>query len=178
VRYLSILILFFASSLAAAAEPQSVRPLDPTAAHILAQALARSPSVRAMVRELDASDVIIHFETCWNTLNGADGAMRFVARRAGRRYVRITIVSALPPNSRTAIFGHELQHALEIARSEAADVDAVRKLFEAKGYRTRGWSDVFETDAAQRVERAIRSELVSRNRQLTLEAEPVVKFDH
>ena len=75
-----------------------------------------------------------------------------------------------------AILGHELQHALEIARSTAGDVDSVRKPFESEGYRTRGWNDVFETEVAQRVERVIRSELASRT--TALEAEPVVKFDH
>jgi hypothetical protein len=175
MRYFSIAFFLVASSLAASAEPQSLRPLDPTATHIITQALARSPSVRTLVRELEASDVIVHIETCWQ-LPGAQGAMRFVTRRGGRRYLRITIASGLPPQSRTAILGHELQHALEVARSEAGDVDAVRKLFEAEGYRTRGWTDVFETDAAQRVERMIRSELASRT--ATLEAEPVVKFDH
>lgn len=175
MRYLSIVLLLVLSSSAAASAALTPRPLDAVAAQILDHALARSPTVRALVRELESSNVIVHIEACWQ-LTGASGTMRFVTRRGGYRYVRITIVSSLPPNSRTAILGHELQHAVELARSKADDVNGVRKLFESEGYRTRGWTDVFETEAAQRVENVIRSELASRT--TALQAEPVVKFHH
>ena len=155
MRYLSIVFLFVFPSFVLAGEPLTPRPLDATAAAILERALARSPSVRALVRELESSDVIVHIETCWQ-INGPSGTMRFVARSGGYRYVRITIATGLPHNSRTAILGHELQHAVEVARSTAGDVDGVRRLFESEGYRTTGW-DVFETEAAQRVEKIIRS---------------------
>jgi hypothetical protein len=180
MRYSSIVVFIFviavAPPLASADVPLTPRPLDPAAAGIFERAVARSSSVRALVRELESSDVIVHIETCWQLPDGANGSMRFVTRSGGYRYVRITIAAGLPANSRTAILGHELQHAVEIARSKAGDVDSVRKLFESKGYRTRGWHDVFETEAAQRVEKAIRSELASRT--TALEAEPVIKFDH
>jgi hypothetical protein len=180
MRYSSIfsfvVMLALIPQFASADVPLALRALDPMAADIITEALTRSRSVRGLVRELQSSDVIVHIDTCWQLLNGASGTMRFVVRSGGYRYVRITILSGLPPHSRTAILGHELQHALEIARSKAGSVDEVRKLFESEGYRTSGWNDTFETDAARRVERLIRSELVSRT--TALEAEPVVKFDH
>jgi len=167
VRYLSIVILVLASLFAetgrlkaAATEgAKNTRPLDPVAAAILQRALARSPSVQELVRRLELSNVIVHIEASWYLFSGVSGTTQFVATRGGYRFVRITIAAGMAHNSRTAILGHELQHALEIADSTAVTAGEVRKLFEAEGYRVIGGHDFFETAAAIQVEKVVRLEL-------------------
>ena len=90
--------------------------------------------------------------------------------QGGYRYLRITIATILRDYDRVPILGHELQHAVEIARSNAADPESIRKYSESDGYETR--ERFFETRSALRAEKRIRDEL------LVLEAEPVIELHH
>jgi hypothetical protein len=96
-----------------------------------------------------------------------------VLSRGGYRYLRITIDAELPRRTRSIILAHELRHACEIAVSAADTQAGVRELFERVGHRAGSY---FETQAARDTERGVRVEMLSRSR--TLQAEPVVKFDH
>ena len=105
---------------------------------------------------------------------------RFVTSRGGYRYLRISIGSTLTLRMRSAILGHELKHACEVADSSAADVDGLRELFETEGLRD---GPYFDTRAAIAIERRVLLELQTRRsfqpRQgRALQAEPVTKFDH
>jgi hypothetical protein len=73
---------------------------------------------------------------------------------------------------RSAILGHELQHACEVANSAATDEDGIRELFQQKGHRA---GDYFETRGAVEAERRVLRELMART---VLQAEPVAKFHH
>jgi hypothetical protein len=161
-----MLYLFFVLSVI---DPR-IRPLDHSAQATVARAMERSPLVRRMARELDRTDVIVHCEMSRDLPGGIGGATRFVASRGGYRYLRISISSQLPPDARVAMFGHELQHALEIARSGAHDVEALRQLWHQYGYLIHG--RFYESEAALRVERAVRKELRSS------QAEPVIELHH
>lgn len=122
----------------------------------------------------------MHIETRTLMPTGIGGMTRFVTSRGGYRYLRITLSSELTLRVRSAILGHELQHACEVADSSAADVEGMRELFEHEGHRA---GDYFETKAAIQTERTVWAELGA-NRSLrlrsgqALQAEPVVKFDH
>ncbi|MFA5907998.1 MAG: hypothetical protein WC815_04395 [Vicinamibacterales bacterium] len=135
------------------------RPLDPLAADTLEQAVAGSPLVRDLIRRLEGSNLIVHIESSRQLPMGVSGTMRFVTSRGGYRYVRISLATDLRPEARAAILGHELQHACELAASDAHDLDAVRRLYQASGHRLLSGQDFFETRAARIVERQVRSEL-------------------
>jgi hypothetical protein len=147
----------------------STRPVDPIAAETLDRALHRSPLVRSLVARLEQSNVIVHIQSSRQLPTGINGTTRFVVSRGGYRYLRIAIAADLPKPARTAILGHELQHAVEIASSVAHDVESMRRLFEQQGEQS---GEFFDTRAAVQVERNVRREV------LLLQPEPVVKFHH
>ena len=160
MRYLSIVVLLFVPSVVVAGEPLTPRPLDPIAAETFARALSRSAVVRSLAATLEQSNVIVHIESSMQMPAGIGGTTRFVTTRGGYRYVRITIDSDLSKTERTVILGHELQHACEIAASEANDVEGLRQMFTREGARD---GNFFETSGAIEVERRVRVEMTARH---------------
>ncbi len=156
MRYWSVLILVFLPALAAANERLTPRPVDPAAAEALGRAISRSSVVRSLVATLEASNVIVHIETVMRMPAGIVGTTRFVTARSGYRYVRIAISADLPHNARTAILGHELQHACEVAASDAGDLAGMRQLFTLEGHRI---GEFYETASALETEKRIWMEL-------------------
>jgi len=171
-RFIVVFALVLVPSSLIAGERLTPRPLDPVAIEAFARAQAQSAVVRSLVAALESSNVIVHIVSARDLPLGIGGTTRFVTSRGGYRYVRITIAADLSKSNRTAILGHELQHACEIAASGADDVESLRELFEKEGHRA---GEFFETHGAARIESLIRTELRLR---ATLQAEPVVKFDH
>lgn len=144
-----------------AADSQArVRPVDPWASETFDRAESRSALVRALVRELQQSDVIVHVATVTSLRDARAGMTRFVTSTGGYRYVRVELHRALLPDARAAILGHELQHAVEIARSTAASHEAIRALFSTIGAPVGGSGTVYDTqdaiDATQIVWRELR----------------------
>jgi hypothetical protein len=169
MRYLSIVVSLFCLSTVVSAERYSLRPVDPVAVEILERALRTSEVVRHLVDTLESSNVIVHIQTSRTMPAGIGGMTRFVTSRGGYRYLRITIGTELSKEARIAILAHELKHACEVAESTAADVQSLRRLFGGEGHAVGGF---FDTRAAVHVEQQVRKELRS------LQAEPVIKFDH
>ncbi len=163
MRYWSIVLLLLWPSLTFAEDEYAVRVLDPVAAAMLAQAVERSAIVRALVHQLQHSNMIVHIEATRNLPSGIGGITRFVASRGEYRYLRISLSLWLPPADRVAIVGHELQHALEVAQSLSVNAAEVRKWFETSGFRVRVSHDLFETSAALQIEKRIRQELRAYN---------------
>jgi hypothetical protein len=164
VKSLSLVVLYllvssFAAVEASAQVRMTPRPLDPLAAETFDQALAGSPLVRDLVRQLEGSNLVVHIESSRHLPTGISGTMRFVTHRGGYRYVRISLAAELRAERRAAILGHELQHACELAASEAYDLDAVRRLYQSSGHQPFAGDDTFETKAAMMVERQVRTEL-------------------
>ena len=139
-----------------------MRAIDPIAAEILARALDRSPSVQALVRQLETSDLIVHIVTSRELPSGVGGMTRFVTKSGGHRYLRVTLSPLQPWNSRVALLAHELKHACEVASSTAEDAAGMKRLFESAGFRPQYGRDTFETTAAIRMEHAVRMELRER----------------
>ena len=181
MRYLSIFmfVLVIVPSSVAADNRLTPRPLDPIAADTFARAQAQSAVVRSLVATLESSNVIVHIVSSRDLPAGVGGTTQFVVSRGGYRYVRITIAAGLSKSGRAAILGHELQHACEVAASDADDVESLKQLFEKQGRRI---GEYFETQAAIEAERIVRSELGAVRTALRLrsglQAEPVVKLDH
>lgn len=175
MRYLSIFVLAFllVPSSATAGEPLTPRPLDPVAIDAFARARAQSAVIRSLVATLESSDVIVHIVSSSSLPGHIGGTTQFVTSSGGYRYVRITIAVGLARSNRTAILGHELRHACEIAASPADDLESLERLFAGAGHRA---GPYFETRAALEAERQVRDELSASRR--GLQAEPVVKFHH
>lgn len=167
MRYCSLAILMLVPAVALADPDPNVRTTDPLARQTLAEALSRSAVVRALVAELQSTNLIVHITTTTPLPFGLRGMTRFVVSRGGYRYVRITIASNMRDQLRLMLLGHELEHAREIGQSTVNDAQDLFRLLEARGYRIGpGW---YETASAQRVEGLIRREL---------QAKPVVELDH
>jgi hypothetical protein len=158
MKSLFLVVLYLVAAAEVSAQTR-MRPLDPLSVETFDQAVAGSPLVRDLVRQLEESNLVVHIESSRSLPFGVGGTMRFVTSRGGFRYVRISLAVGLRPESRAAILGHELQHACEVAASDANDIDAVRRLYQASGHNPFVGADVFETEAALRVERQVKLEL-------------------
>jgi hypothetical protein len=159
VRYFPVVFLFcLGPAVAGAGERLTPRPLDPIAAETFARAVSRSAMVRSLVATLEQSNVVVHIVSSLPMPTGIGGTTRFVAARGGHRYVRITIGADLPNAARIATLGHELQHACEIAASQADDVEGLRQMFTREGSRE---GNFFETSMAIEVERRVRLEITA-----------------
>ena len=134
-----------------------VRALASVTKDIVADASRRSATVRQLIAELDQTDVIVYIDLQFD-LARAQGKTTFITANAAGRFLRIVIDAMLSAPRRQEILGHELQHALEIAVSDAADHDGVRRLYERIGKRVDG-REHFETSAAALAGRRVWSEL-------------------
>jgi len=123
----------------------------------LGDAAASSPTVRTLMDRLAATDVIVYVEIT-RSPQVPIARTKLVTATADVRFLRIGLNSVMAPPDVIPLIAHELQHALEIAEhAEVRDDAAVRRLFGAIGHQH--GIDRFETDAAKRVERAVREEL-------------------
>jgi hypothetical protein len=138
-----------------AAQSPRIRPLDPLASVAYERGHRQSARFRALVTELDASDLIVHIVTTAALPPGASGTTRLVAHLGGARYVRVELASSLTLKMRVSILAHELQHACELARSGARTPNAVRALYQAMGRMADGRAERFETGEAERVGRLV-----------------------
>lgn len=112
----------------------NVRTMDPYLAGIVQRGIDTSPTFGALVDRLNASDVVVYIVGDITTLRtGLDGKLTFLTAAAGLRYVVVRVNLALTPPRLTALLGHELQHAYEIAEN----ADIVDEASLAREYRTR-----------------------------------------
>lgn len=158
-----VLVLFVSLQAASTAAQSlgSVRAMDPGAEAALAFGRESSPSFRTLTEAFDADHVVVHV-TCGDTrVFGTTGATRLASAVGAWRYVRIVIDPRLRLDERTAVLGHELQHAREIADAGVATQADVRGLYERIGRLVPGYHDAYETaaaaDAGSRVWRELRS---------------------
>lgn len=145
--------------LLAASPDDRVRSLDPWAADALRLGSERSQTFRELIAQLEESDVIVYVETRTLLLRRAAGSTRLAAATASRRYVRVVLSRDSLMFDRVAVLAHELQHAVEIARSEVKDDGAMQALFNTIGRPSDSDWTAYETEAAIEAGRVVRSEL-------------------
>jgi hypothetical protein len=134
-----------------------VRAVAPLVRSLITGAAARSITVRNLIARLDDTDVIVHVELT-SSAQIPVARTKLVAAAAGVRFLRIGINAGVPFADITPLLAHELQHAVEIAEEPGASSESgIRRLYQRIG-RARG-GDRYETDAAQRVEWAVRREM-------------------
>jgi hypothetical protein len=135
-----------------------LRPADTTAARAFDRGLACCPTIRTLVRDIEASDVIVYVETGFVQ---QPALARTVLMGAGTntRYVRVTLHRMTSPDNLIELLGHELQHAVEIAQaSEVRNHDAMLALYNRIGIRRNG-PHHFETSLARETSIRVRSEI-------------------
>ena len=148
-------------TLSPSADPAShVRAESPVMRALLDEATMKSPTVQALVAELECSDTIVYLE--FTQSPGIRRARtKLVAAPGAFRFLRISINILIPPVDRMPLLAHELQHAAEISRArDVRDDDGLRRLYQRIG--TEALDDKFETTAAAEVERRARMEQFAR----------------
>ena len=139
--------------------PSNIRCESDSLREALRLGLRDSPTFCALAEELARSNLIIHLETNAILPRGLDGMLRFVTTAGGFRYVRISIGPHLTSHVVVAMIGHELRHAVEIARaSEVVDEASMVRLYSRIGFSCEK-PVTFDTLAAIRVGTQVLREL-------------------
>src|SRR6185436_15393866 len=166
-RSLTLLCLLLATpSLSMAAESitdsprRPIRSTDRRLRSLLEAGVRISPTLRALVARLHASDVVVYLRC---DAAGPDGRLTFVASAGGYRYV-VVRMTHFPRAQQIAIMAHELQHAVEIADTPAiVDGDSLAREYTRIGY-VNEWSSLpglaFDTKAAVRAGQQVLRELL------------------
>lgn len=131
-----------------------IRVADYRLRMILETAAASSPTLRALVTRLQASDVVAYVEYDTSQQSRLAGHLSFVSSAAGLRYVRIRVAYLGVAAMQAAVVGHELRHAVEVADNPSiVDVRSLERLFGQIGFENRIGGSIgartFETRAAQ-----------------------------
>lgn len=135
-----------------------VRTIQPEGEQLLTRGLASSPTFRRLVDRLEHSDVIVYIDLRSDMPQLLGGSLQFLARSATNRFVRIRINRANSRLWQTALLGHELQHAVEVAdSSDVESTEGLRALYRRIGVRM--GQDAFDSLAAQHAGFAVRAEL-------------------
>jgi len=161
VKLLSAFLLW-ATSGAAQTGPAvmpRIRALDARAAVAIEAGLRRSPTFRALVDELEQSDLVVYVYTTPYLSRHVSGGLSFVGVSATDRFVKIALDLDLTPDQMVYILAHELQHALEVARASHVktqrDFDGFYRHVGIGG----ALAHTFETAAAQQTGLQVRREL-------------------
>jgi len=154
------LILLASTANFAVAGISRVRAADGRTAAILGDGLTRSETVRELVNEIEHSDLIVYLEIQWHLRRGLAGNLAWVTGTKSSRYVRISLSPDLTTDAMVATLGHELQHAVEIAReSSIVSADSMASYYERHGVDTTShWHDL-DTLAARQAGDEVRREL-------------------
>jgi hypothetical protein len=150
--------VYLSGTVSAAPVVPRLRPLSDRSDRLLTLGRELSPTIRAMLMRVEASDIILQLDT------GLDFAVpyavtRLVTSTPDFRYVRVSINPRLSPMRRLELLAHELQHVLEIADDPTVRTqDAMRDHFTKIGRRERH-TGAFETEAAIKVESVVRAEV-------------------
>jgi hypothetical protein len=139
-----------------------VRPSDGRTAAIFLDGLRRSPTLRALVEQIETRNVIAHLEI-WAglTKKGIGGRLTWVTAAGQYRYVRIALSPALSGNAAISMLAHELRHVLEVGDDPSIVDDASLTRYYAKhGISVRGGLD-WDSESARSVADEVRRDLIS-----------------
>ena len=139
-----------------------VRVLDPELKLLLEHGMVKSPTLRALVREVEATPILVFAECAARLPSGVGARLNFVTAVGDLRFVRVGVDCSLTHRWQIALLAHEMQHALEVgSHHDVVDVEAMESLYEDIGFRTlsEGTSRHFESKAAMAAQRAVDHEL-------------------
>ncbi len=125
----------------------------------LRQGICRSATFRELVANLASTDIIVYVQPRFLSTQTVAGGLQFVSVTPTARILRVVInlhVIGTDHSGAIAMLGHELRHALEVA--DAPQVRSVAA-FNEHYRRHQADTDRYDTAAARRTEREVRSEL-------------------
>ncbi len=155
---LLLLIVVLAPSAAAgddslADRQPRIRTTDARLRRLLEQGTRESPTLRALVERLAASDVVVYLQC--ERVHGQrlhDGRLTFLSTVGGFRYVVVRLAFLGPSERQIAILAHELQHAVEVADTPAiVDTLSLEREYRRMGFlnnRNSSPGVAFDTKAA------------------------------
>ena len=125
VRLVLLFFVVLISSRALSAETipedrrRHIRTTDPRLIRLVRDGVRTSETFRRLVDRLNRSDVVVYLD-CGGSTASSDGRLTFISAVGGYRYVHVRVARLAAEDVQTALIGHELQHAVEIA--DAPDV--------------------------------------------------------
>ena len=139
-----------------------IRSTDRRLAQAVEHGLRNSPTFRRLVAHINVSNVVVYVTCGWGPLPpGLSGQLTFLSASGGYRYVVVRVDGSLNAPRLIAMLGHELQHAREIADTDAiVDADSLARAYTSGlGYeRGRG---TFDSAAAIRAGEQVLRELLA-----------------
>ena len=136
-----------------------VRGATPRISKMLDFAINRSRTFANLVKDIDATDVIVHVEEVRTLPSGIDGRLTFVHAAGGVRYLRAQVAAGRGAIDTMSVVGHELQHALEVALERGVrDEASFEALYMRIGDRP-SHPDRYDTAAAREAGRRVRNEM-------------------
>jgi len=144
-----------------------VRTTDRRITEAVELGLHDSPTFRELVNRINISDVVVYVAPDAAELApGIDGRLTFLSATGGYRYVLVRVNTTLPAQRLASLLGHELQHAREIADSDAiVDPATLAREYAARiGYQSRrGQHDhqTFDSAAAIRAGEQVLREVLA-----------------
>ena len=146
---LGVLLFVSLATTHASGDGSHVRTMDPRLRHVIADGMKRSPAFRALVAQLDASDVIVYAERECMLPPGLVGRLAFMSSVGERRFVNVRISCTLAGTQQIASLGHELRHAVEIASAPSViDEATMAAEYSRIGFPSRAVSRGFDSRAA------------------------------
>jgi hypothetical protein len=106
-----------ASAQHSATSPSRVRAEAADVRALVAEAADRSPTVRALIDEVDRSDIIVYVRVRPFASHRLDGRTGFIGSRPAARFLMIEIACPRTRDAQIATLAHELQHVVEIAHA-------------------------------------------------------------
>jgi hypothetical protein len=140
-----------------------VRVLPSCLDSFIADAAARSSTIRALVARIEQSDLIVYVR-CASFRNAAlAGRLVFLTAVARTRLLMIEIKSPEQWHTQVATVAHELQHAVEIADAPSVRSQAALALhYRQTGITVATNPFVFDTEAARQTGLRVQRELYGR----------------
>jgi hypothetical protein len=138
-----------------------VRATDPLTRAWITHGAEESRTLRDLLSELTASDIIVHVQLVDRISGGASGQLFFVTATATARYLRAEIVRGASRADTIALIAHELQHAAEVAAApRVRDAESLSTFY--LGMRDNA-SDTrrYDSAAARMTESVVRREVIS-----------------
>ncbi len=155
-----------ATASATAQEPRRstaprVRGYDKLAIDLLQRAPRLSQTVARLVRELEDTDLLVIVQTGWLPDNLA-GKVRIAAATRQVRYIVITLRIPAPAPELLQTLGHELRHAIEIARApDVRDAETLAAFYRRVGVALER-NGRYDTEAAVEAGKMIAAELAQK----------------
>jgi hypothetical protein len=154
----------FAAGRATASDFLHVRSDDASIRALLRRGYDRSPTIRALVDEIESRPGIVYIEQAVKLSRGMDGALLHAVAGSGQMpLLRVLLKTNLAPDYAIAVLAHELQHVVEVLRAGPPnDAAAMAALFAVLDQQTA--DSKFETEDARAITSLVLNELRARGR--------------